>query len=116
VDPGEKEAILEAGGYQALQEGEKADSWLQTAEEKGHSDMAIDAGDGLPQLQETFMHRVSAIVHCTAVIQYNHNRNRIPLYYLFQEINHLVPITICIHPLMYGKLCREQVCDVCIVV
>ncbi len=38
-----------------------------------------------PQLQETFMHRVSAIVHCTAVIQYNHNRNRVSLYYLFQE-------------------------------
>jgi hypothetical protein len=37
------------------------------------------------QLQETFMHRVSAIVHCTAVIQYNHNRNRVSLYYLFQE-------------------------------
>jgi hypothetical protein len=45
-----------------------------------------------PQLQETFMHRVSAIVLCTAVMQYNHNRNRVSLYYLFQEINHLVPI------------------------
>jgi hypothetical protein len=38
-----------------------------------------------PQLQETFRHRVSAIVHCTAVIQYNHNRNHVSLYYLFQE-------------------------------
>jgi hypothetical protein len=38
-----------------------------------------------PQLQETVMHRVSAIVHCTAVIPYNHNRNRDSLYYLFQE-------------------------------
>ncbi len=38
-----------------------------------------------PQLQETFMHRVSAIVHSTALIQYNHNRNRVSLYYLFQE-------------------------------
>ncbi len=34
-------------GDPARQEGEKAGSWLQTAEEKGHSDMAIDAGDGL---------------------------------------------------------------------
>ena len=38
-----------------------------------------------PQLQETVMHRVSVIVHCVAVIQYNHNRNRVLLYYLFQE-------------------------------
>jgi hypothetical protein len=35
VDPGEKGAILEAGGPGP------------PAEEKGHSDMAIDAGDGL---------------------------------------------------------------------
>ncbi len=40
---------------------------------------------GSPHLQETSMHRVSAIVHCIAVIQYNHNRNRVLLYYLFQE-------------------------------
>jgi hypothetical protein len=38
-----------------------------------------------PQLQEMVMHRVSAIVHCTAVIPYNHNRNHDSLYYLFQE-------------------------------
>jgi hypothetical protein len=40
---------------------------------------------GSPHLQETFMHRVSVIVHCVAVIQCNHNRNRVSLYYLFQE-------------------------------
>jgi hypothetical protein len=34
-------------GDPARQEGEKAGSWLQTAEEEGHSDMAIYAGDGL---------------------------------------------------------------------
>ncbi len=39
---------------------------------------------GLPHLQEMFMHRVSVIVHCT-YIRYNHNRNLVPLYYLFQE-------------------------------
>jgi hypothetical protein len=61
-----------------------------------------------PQLQETFMHRVSAIVHCIAVIQYNHNRNRVSLYYLFQENKSFGIYTICIHPLMYGKLCRAQ--------
>ncbi len=34
-------------GDPARQEGEKAGRWLQTAEEKGHSHMATDAGDGL---------------------------------------------------------------------
>jgi hypothetical protein len=37
------------------------------------------------RLQETVMHRVSVFVHCTAVIQYNQDRNRVSLYYLFQE-------------------------------
>ncbi len=46
VDPGEKGAILEAGGP-ARQEGEKAGSWLRTMEEKRHSEMAKDAGDRL---------------------------------------------------------------------
>ncbi len=34
---------------------------------------------GSPHLHETFMHRVSAIVQCIAVMQYNHNRNRVLL-------------------------------------
>jgi hypothetical protein len=38
-----------------------------------------------PRLQETVMHRVSAFVRCTAVIQYSHDRNHASLYYLFQE-------------------------------
>ncbi len=42
-------------------------------------------GMGSSHLQETFMHRVSAIVHCVAVIRCNQNRNCILLYYLFQE-------------------------------
>jgi hypothetical protein len=42
VDPGEKGAILETGGP-----GEKGGSWLQTVEEKGRSNMATGAGDGL---------------------------------------------------------------------
>ncbi len=44
-----------------------------------------EQGMGSPHLQEMFMHRVSAIVHCIAVIQYNHNRTHVLLYYLFQE-------------------------------
>jgi hypothetical protein len=46
VGPGEKGAILEAGGP-ARQEGETAGSWLQTVEEKRHSEMAKDTGDRL---------------------------------------------------------------------
>ncbi len=34
-------------GDPARQEGEKAGSWLRTVEEKRHSKMAKDAGDGL---------------------------------------------------------------------
>ncbi len=108
VDPGEKGAILEAGGpgppgggkgrlAVGFRQWRRKDiaRWPETQE------------TGSPHLQETFMHRVSSIVHCITVIQYNHNRNRISLYYLFQE--NKSPITICIHPLMYGKLCRAQV-------
>jgi hypothetical protein len=40
---------------------------------------------GSSHLQETFMHRVSVIVHCAAAIHYDHNRNCVLLYYLFQE-------------------------------
>jgi hypothetical protein len=31
------------------------------------------------------MHRVSVIVHYVTFIQYNHNRDRVLVYYLFQE-------------------------------
>ncbi len=81
---GEREPSWKPGGP-AHQEGEKAGSWLQTVEEKRHRRWPETQEMGSPHLQETFMHRVSAIVHCIAVIQYNHNRNRISLYYLFQE-------------------------------
>ncbi len=46
MDPGEKEAILEAGGP-ARQEREKAGSWLRTVEEDRRSEIAKDTGDGL---------------------------------------------------------------------
>ncbi len=60
---------------------------------------------GSPHLQEMFMHRVSAIVQL-----YSITITGIMFYYIicFRKINHLVLITICIHPLMYGKLCRAQ--------
>jgi hypothetical protein len=40
---GKTEPSWKPGG----QEGEKAGSWLQTVEEKRHSKMASEAGDGL---------------------------------------------------------------------
>ncbi len=46
MDPGEKEAILDAGGPGPPGEG-KGKKWLQTVEEDRRSGMAKDAGDGL---------------------------------------------------------------------
>ncbi len=46
VDPGEKGAILKAGGP-GQPGGETAGSWLRTVEEERHSKMANDAGDVL---------------------------------------------------------------------
>ncbi len=43
---GKREPSWEPGGP-ALQKREKGGSWLQTAEEKGRSNMATGAGDGL---------------------------------------------------------------------
>jgi hypothetical protein len=107
VDPGEKGAILEAGGS-GPPGGGKAGSWLRTVEEKRIARWPKTQETGSPHLQETFMHRVSAVVYCIAVIQYTHNRNRVLLCYLFQENKSFGPIAICIHPLMYGKLCQTQ--------
>ncbi len=80
-----KGSHLGSRGGPACQEGEKAGSWLQTVEEKRHRRWPKAQETGSPHLQETFMHRVSAIVHCIAVTQHNHNRNRVSLYYLSQE-------------------------------
>jgi hypothetical protein len=61
VDPGEKGAILETGGpcppeREKGQRREDVATW--PLEQKTDS----------PQLQEMVMHRVSVIVHCTAVV------------------------------------------------
>ncbi len=42
-----KGSHLGSRGTRLRQEGKKVGSWVQTVEEKRHSDMAIDAGDGL---------------------------------------------------------------------
>jgi hypothetical protein len=50
-------------GGPARQEGEKAGSWLQTAEEKRHSKMAKDAGDGLATPSRDSYAQSECIVH-----------------------------------------------------
>jgi hypothetical protein len=70
--------------------------------------MAKGVGDGLATSSRDVDAQSECCVHYVAVIQYDHNKNRISLYYCFRKINHLIPIAICIHPLMYGKLCRAQ--------
>jgi hypothetical protein len=82
VDPGESHIGSRGPG---LPGGEKAGSWLQTAEEKRHSKMAKEAGDGLATSSRDSYAQSECIVYCTIVIQYNYNRNRVSLYYLFQE-------------------------------
>jgi hypothetical protein len=82
VDPGEKGAILEAGGPGPPEGG---NSWQLASDSGGEETWPKTWETGSPHLQETFMHRVSAIVHCISVVRYNHNRNRVSLSYLFQE-------------------------------
>ncbi len=108
VDPGEKGAMLEAGGARPARRGKRLAVGFRQRRRRDIARWLKTWETGSPHLQETFMHTVSAVVHCIAVIQYNHNRNRVSLFYCFRKINHLVPIAICIHPLMYGKLCRAQ--------
>jgi hypothetical protein len=67
VDPGEKGAILENGGS-ALQKRERGSSWLQTAEERGRSNMVTGAGDGLATASREVYAQSECIVHCTAVV------------------------------------------------
>jgi hypothetical protein len=64
VDPGDKGAILETGGPGLPERG-------KGSRQRRRRDIAtwppVQETDS-PQLQETVMHRLSAIVHCTAVI------------------------------------------------
>jgi hypothetical protein len=85
VDPGEKGAILEAGGPGPPGGGKRLAVGSGQWRGRDIARWPKKQETGSSHLQETFMHRVSAIVHCIAVIQYNHNRNRLLLYYLFQE-------------------------------
>ncbi len=85
MDPGEKGAILEAGGAWPAKRGKRLAVGSGQWRRKDIARWPKTQETGSLHLQETFMHRVSAVVHYMAVIQYNHNRNRVLLYYLFQE-------------------------------
>jgi hypothetical protein len=88
VDPGERGAILEAGGVRGPGQpgGEKAGSWHQTVEEDRHHRMPQNMGDGLATTPSYVY--AQSMYHCALRINYhinNHNRNHVLLYYLFQE-------------------------------
>jgi hypothetical protein len=51
---------------------------------------------------------VLCITSSIMYIMYSFQKSRALLYSCFRKINHLVSDTICIHPLMYVKPCREQ--------
>ncbi len=76
-------SLYKTGGP-ARQEGEKAGSWLPTVEEDRRSKMAKITGDGLATSSRDVYAQSECCVHCVAVIHYNHNRNCVLLYYLFQ--------------------------------
>jgi hypothetical protein len=74
-------------GDPARQEGKKADSWRQTVEEDRPSRIPQDSGGGLvttPSHVDAQSERCCALYNCCH-IRKNHNRNRVLLYYLFQE-------------------------------
>jgi hypothetical protein len=108
VDPREKGGHIGSWGAQPARRGKRLAVGFRQRRGRDIARWLRAWETGSPHLQETVMHRVSAIVHCTAVIQYNNNRNCVSLYYLFRKINHFVPVAICIHPLVYGKLCQAQ--------
>jgi hypothetical protein len=73
-------------GDPARQEGEKAGSWHQTVEEDRHSGMPQNTGDGLATIPSDVY--AQSECHCALCNNYytnNHYRNRVLLYYLFQE-------------------------------
>jgi hypothetical protein len=95
-------------GGPARQEKEKAGSWLQTVEEGRRSEMAKVAGNGLATSSRDVY--AQSGVMCIVSQLYSITITGIVFYCIicFKKINHLVPDTICIHPLMYEKLCRAQ--------
>jgi hypothetical protein len=73
-------------GDPARQEGERAGSWHRTVEEDRHCKIPKSTGHGLVTTPSHVY--AQSIYHCMLCICYhinNHNRNRVLLYYLFQE-------------------------------
>jgi hypothetical protein len=60
------------------------------------------------RLQDAIMHRVSVNVHNQRKHSVNTLSNIVLIVLLFQENKSFGASTICIHPLMYVKPCREQ--------
>jgi hypothetical protein len=73
-------------GDLAHQEGERAGSCHRKVEEDRHHKMPQNIGDGLATTPSHVY--AQSMYHCVLCINYhinNHNRNRVLLYYLFQE-------------------------------
>jgi hypothetical protein len=88
VDPREMGAILEAGesGDLVRQEGKRANSWHQTVQDDRHYKIPQNTGDALATTPSHVY--AQSMYHSELCINYhisNHNRNRVLLYYLFQE-------------------------------
>jgi hypothetical protein len=80
---GKREPSWKPGGP-ARQEGEKVGSWPQTVEEYRCSGMPQNTGDGLTTSpRDGYTQSYCAL--CNNFHTYNHERNRVLLYYLFQE-------------------------------
>ncbi len=109
VDPGEKGAILEGGGARPARRGKRRAVGLRQWRRIDKAEWLKTQETGSPHHQETFMHRVNVIVHCV-IISTLTTITGIMFYCIicFRKINHLVANTICIHPLMYGKLCQAH--------
>ncbi len=95
-------------GPRAPQRGMISISWVWTGEERRRSKMTKDKEDS--SITASRSDYAQSKCHCAS----GSNSVRYPLwelwllYYCFKKINHLVPVTICIHPMMYVKPCREQ--------
>ncbi len=99
-------------GAPVPQEGAVSVSWFRTVEEGRYSEMTEDKEDGSIMTSRDSYAQSECCVYCIMsnimYIMYPHQKSRALLYSCFRKINHLVPVTICIHPLMYVKSCREQ--------
>ncbi len=99
-------------GAPVPQQGTGRVSWSQTGEEGRRNKMTEDMEDGsFTASRDSYAQsecNVYCIISSIMYIMYSHQKSRALLYSCFRKINHLVSVTICIHPLMYVKPCREH--------